>query len=300
MTGYKQPKWVMRWVLSTYTWSLTRTSCNTTGRVADDDGTKRAQYVSRTILANEIIYVLICFCAKSSGQKQRPSTRCMQRWRWRENWPQLHTWYENKANQRARACMCVLWHGVFTWRQIIKKNQQRENQIKSIIKSVLGLIRLMCLQTLLSAIAHLPLYSHTLARPQIASTAFFIHFGMDDGVRRCCRARQTIEESIVFNTLGRWGFCLSSSAAYIARCSCLARSLLGFEFSSFGAYSVSLTLNSSFVSFFLLFLLSQRIPLSFSLSLSHSFTSNYVCLAFALVRSFPCLVTTSSNVQKRC
>lgn len=100
----------------------------------------------------------------------------MQRWRWRGNWTQLHTWYENKIFQRTNepVCVCVVTRSIYMAPNHKKKNKQRENQIKSIIKSVLGLILLMCLQTLLVAIAHLPLYSHTLAQPQIASTTSFI------------------------------------------------------------------------------------------------------------------------------
>lgn len=98
---------------------------------------KKIEHTERTILENEIIYVLICF--EQSAQILLGHTKrwwCIQRWRWRENWPQLH---QRQANtHQSHVCTCVLLVCVVTRSIYMAPNHKRENQIKSIIKSVLG------------------------------------------------------------------------------------------------------------------------------------------------------------------
>lgn len=207
--------------------------CRSSGTDQQTQQKEKIEHTERTILENEIIYVLICF--EQSAQILLGHTKrwwCIQRWRWRENWPQLHQRQANTHQSHVCVrvcCWCVLWHEVFTWRQIINEKIRLSpslNRFWAILlmpSNPINWCSFASLHSLYSRKMHFPHtepfgcgrgwllqlsdsipYLFFFRKIKHSSHLEFIH-SLWNGQGRCVmlsRACQTIEESIVFN-IGR-------------------------------------------------------------------------------------------------
>lgn len=115
MTGYKQPKWVMRLVLfSIYIKSRSLMQSRTLRekrRRERETEKKHTNKLNWTILENEIIYVLICFFLQILGQHRLSRGACSDDVEEKIGQTTTHT--QTKRNEKppelkcVRVCICV-------------------------------------------------------------------------------------------------------------------------------------------------------------------------------------------------